>query len=66
MPREYAADLQNKAEKANFYKTELDLNKDCVPMLATIPGETSQESFWIGMGVGATMAFILGVLVFKH
>lgn len=66
MPRDYASDLQNRAEKADFYKAELEVNKDCIPTMAMIPSETSQESFWIGTGVGATMALILGVMIFKH
>jgi hypothetical protein len=64
VPVEELRELENKAEKADYYKTELQKPKD-LDLESLTPKVTENASFWTGTAVGGMVATIL-ILILKR
>ena len=65
-PFGYIQDLERRSALADFYKTELNKNKDCLPELSSFePPVTNHSSFFLGALAGGAIVAIIALLVTK-
>ncbi len=56
-PHNYIRDLERRSTLMDFYKSEVEKNKDCLPELSAFEPDTAQ--FWEGTVVGAALSFLI-------